>query len=72
MFNFLMGEASPENRINLTSIQGIIQDEVVFRVVTDTMVIVTGKMWLKSLCLEINKKIYIPRIDSANQEQEFI
>ena len=33
MFSFLVGEASPENRINPTSIQGVIQDEVVFCVV---------------------------------------
>ena len=36
MFIFLMGEASPENIVNPTSIKGIIQDEVVFRMVTDT------------------------------------
>ena len=38
----LMGEASPENRINPMSIQGIIQDEVVFHVVMDTVMIVMG------------------------------
>ena len=42
MFNLLMGEASPENRFNPTSIQGIIQDEVVFCVVTDIAAIITG------------------------------
>ena len=42
MFILLMGEAFLENRINPMSIQGIIQDEVVFRVVTDTVVFVTG------------------------------
>ena len=42
MFSLLMGEASPENRINPMSIQGIIQDEVVFRVVTDTAAIIMG------------------------------
>ena len=68
MFNLLMGEVSPENRINPTSIQGIIQDEVIFHVVTDTAAIITGKMQLKYLCLELNKKISIPRISSANQE----
>ena len=33
LFSFLMGEASPKNRLNPTSIQGIIQDEAVFRMV---------------------------------------
>ena len=42
LFNFLMGEALLENRINPTSIQGIIQDEVVFHVVTDIAVIAMG------------------------------
>ena len=40
MFIFLMNEASPKNRINPMSIQGIIEDEVVFCVVTDTTVII--------------------------------
>ena len=42
MFILLMGEASSENRINPMSIQGIIQDEVVFHVVMDTAAIVMG------------------------------
>ena len=72
MFSLLMAEASPENIFDPTSIQSIIQDEIVFHVVTDTAAIITGKMQLKYLCLELNKKISIPRISSANQEQEFI
>ena len=72
MLNFLMGEASSKNRINPTSIQDIIQDEVVFHVVTDMVVIVMGYIWLKYLCLEINKKISIPWISSAYQQNELI
>ena len=30
LFKLLMGEGSPENEINPASIQGVIQDEVVF------------------------------------------
>ena len=41
MFILLMGEASLENRVDPTSIQGIIQDKIVFRVVTDTTMIIT-------------------------------
>ena len=40
MFSLLMGEASLENGINPTSIQGIIQDEVVFHMVMDAAEIV--------------------------------
>ena len=42
MFSLLMGEASTENRVDPMSIQGIVQDEVVLCVVTDTTVIIAG------------------------------
>ena len=41
VFNLLMSEASLENGVNPMSIQGIIQDKVVLRVVTDVMTIIT-------------------------------
>ena len=41
VFSLLMGEASPENGVNPTSIQGIIQDEIVLRVVTDAAMIIS-------------------------------
>ena len=42
MFNLLMSEASLKNRVNPMSIQGIIQDEIVFRVVMDMEAIIMG------------------------------
>ena len=72
MFNLLVGEASLENRVDPTSIQGIIQDKIVFCVVTDAVTIIARYMQLKMLGLEINQQISIPRISSANQEQKFI
>ena len=72
MFNLLMGEASPDNIINPTSIQGIIHDEIVFHVVTDMTTIVMGYIWMKYFYLEIDKQISIPWIGSANQEKKFI
>ena len=72
LFSFLTCEASPKNRIDPTSIQGVIQYEVVFCVVMDTATIVTVYIWLKSLCLEINEQISIPWVSSAYQEQELI
>ena len=40
MFSLLMGEALSENGVNPTSIQGIIQDDIVLRMVMDTTVII--------------------------------
>ena len=40
LFSFLMGKASLENGIDTMSIQSVIQDEVVFFVVTDMVAIV--------------------------------
>ena len=42
LFSFLMNKASPENRIDTMSIQSVIQDKVVFCVVTDIAMIVMG------------------------------
>ena len=63
-----MSEALPKNGVNPTSIQGIMQDEVVFHVVTNVVAINMSQMWLKMLGLEINQQISIPRISSANKE----
>ena len=71
-YSFLMGKASPENGINTTSIQSVIQDEVLFCVVKDTTTIIMGYSGLKYLCLEINEQISIPWVSNAYQEQEFI
>ena len=72
LVRFLMDEASPENGIDPMSIQSVIQDEVVFCVVTDMVAIVTGYIWLKYLCLEINEQISIPWVSCAYQEHKFI
>ena len=42
LFSFLVAKASLENEIDTTSIQSLIQDEVVFFMVTDTTTIVMG------------------------------
>ena len=42
LFRFLVSEALSENRIDPISIQGVIQDEVVFSVVTDVATLVMG------------------------------
>ena len=51
MLNLLMGEASLENGFNPTSIQGIIQDEIVFCVVVIADVTTPGESHLYG-CLQ--------------------
>ena len=68
LFNFLMGEALLENRIDPTFIQGAIQDEVVFCMVMDTVAIIMGWSGMKYLFLETNEKISILLFSSAYQE----
>ena len=60
-----MGKASPKNGIDTMSIESVIQDEVVFCVVTDTATIVMGESRMKTLCLEIDEQIYKPWVSSA-------
>ena len=40
VFSLLMSEASLDNGVNPTSIQGIIQDKIVLRVVIDAVMII--------------------------------
>ena len=54
LFILFMGEASSENVIYTTSIQGIIDDKIVLYVVTNVAMILTIYSRLKTLCLEIN------------------
>ena len=54
LFNLVMGEASSENGIYTTSIQGIIEDKIVLCVVTNATMIFTRYSRMKTLCLEIN------------------
>ena len=72
MFNFFMCKASSKDGIDTTSVQCIIQNEIVLCMVTDTMKIVMTYVRLKYLSLEINNQISIPCISCAYEEQKFI
>ena len=72
LFNFLMGKASSENGIDTASIQSVIQDEVLFYTVTDTMTIVMGYVEMKYLSMDIDDQISIAWVICSYQEQEFI
>ena len=54
LFSLVMGEASSENGIYTMFIQCIVEDKIVFHVVTDAAMIITRYSRLKMLCLEIN------------------
>ena len=54
LFNFFMCKTLSKNGVYTMSIQRIIQNEIIPRVVTDAMKIVTRHVGMKSLGLEIN------------------
>jgi hypothetical protein len=72
VFSLLVNQTSPKDGVNTTAIQGVANDEITTRVVTNASTLFVRNVGLKTLGLKVEKNVSIPRIGGADVENRLI
>jgi hypothetical protein len=72
VFSLLMNQTSSKDSVNTTVIQGVVNDKITMRVVTDTSMLFTRNVRMKALGLKVKEDVSVPRIRGADEEKRFI
>jgi hypothetical protein len=70
--SFIIGETSSKNGVNPMTIKSVTKDNVLTGLVTDATMVSAEQIGLKSLSLEIDNDISIPKVIRTDQKNGFI
>ena len=71
-FSLLVNQTSSKDGVNTTAIQGVVDDKITTRVVTNTSTLFTRNVRLKTLGLKVKENVSILGVRGADEEERLI